>query len=173
MRFALPRLLRAGVVALPLASCQQPTAPVVAPAAPPPPVMSHRPLAANWSFRAGDVCTATAGAALLALDVNASRDTLELVARVDRAPLPESRFIPMKFVGPSGAWSVIGRRTAAGRVIASEPMTEDQAGRILILLGGGIVTIGNRDLGPPPLRIPNAGPPGRDWFECVRRQLFP
>jgi hypothetical protein len=52
-------------------------------------------------------------------------------------------------------------------------MTEQQAGQILILLGGGIISIGNRTEAAPRLRIPNSGDAGRDWFECVRRQLFP
>jgi hypothetical protein len=52
-------------------------------------------------------------------------------------------------------------------------MTEDQAGRILVLLEGGVVRVGRPKEGLPPLQVPNSGVPGRDWFECVRRQLFP
>ncbi len=66
-----------------------------------------------------------------------------------------------------------GRKAASHRVIASQPMTEDQAGRILVLLEGGIVRVGRPNAGLPLLQVPNSGVPGRDWFECVRRQLFP
>ena len=174
MRLAPIKLVFAGMVALSLTSCERPAAPVVAPIPPTPPAATPRPVAARWSFRAGDVCVATAGSIPLALDIGASRDRLELVAHVGRdAPPPGKRSVPIAFVGPSGAWQVIGQRTAARRVIASLPMTDDQAGRILILLRGGTITIGNRDLGLPPLRVPNSGPAGREWFECVRRLLYP
>ena len=87
--------------------------------------------------------------------------------------MPPSRSVPIAFAGTSGAWTVTGHKARSHRVIASQPMSEDQAGQILILLGGGVVRVGNRSGGVPELRIPNGGAPGRDWFECVRRQLFP
>ncbi len=175
MKLAPPRLVLAGAVALLLTSCERPAAPVIAPTpTPPPPPVVHRPVASAWSFHAGDVCTATAGGGGLALDVAASRDTLELVVRMLRgAAMPASRSVAITFAGASGAWTMTGHNAASHRVIASQPMTEDQAGRVLILLGGGIVKVGNRSDSVPELRIPNSGTPGRDWFECVRRQLFP
>jgi hypothetical protein len=175
MRLAPPRLLLTGAVALSLASCERPPAPVVVPQPPPPPPpIVHRPVASNWSFHAGDVCTATAGGGTLALDVAASRDTLEIVVRMPRgAAIPPSRSVPIAFSGMSGAWTVTGHKAGSHRVIASQPMSEDQAGQILVLLGGGVVRVGNRSEGVPELRIPNSGASGRDWFECVRRQLFP
>jgi hypothetical protein len=176
MRFAPPRLLVAAMAALSLASCEQLIPPVVAivPPTAPPTLVSPRPVASTWSFHEGDVCTATASSMALALDVAASRNTLELVARVvrDRA-IPASRSVAIAFTGPSGSWTVTGHRANSRRVIASQPLTEEQAGQILVLLEGGIVRVGNRNSGLPELRIPNGGTHGRDWFECVRRQLFP
>ncbi len=117
---------------------------------------------------------ATAGGGALALDVAASRDTLRLVLRVPPGvAMPVNRAVAIAFAGTSGAWTVMGHKTASHRVIASHPMNEDQAGQILLLLGGGNVRVGNRGDGVPELRIPNSGASGRDWFECVRRQLFP
>jgi hypothetical protein len=128
----------------------------------------------TWSFQAGDTCIATAGSPVLSLDIAVSRDTLELTARLPKsASVPTGRPAAIAFTGSSGNWTVTGHGGAGHRVVASQPMTEDQAGQILILLGGGIVKIGNRALDLPELRIPNGGSPGRDWFECVRRQLFP
>lgn len=176
MKFLAPRLVLIGVAVLSLTACEKPAPPVVAPPpppAPPPPVI-HRPVTSTWSFQAGDVCTATAGSATLSLDVAVSRDTVELTARLPRSTtVPAGRSAAIAFTGPSGAWTVTGHGAASHKVVASQPMTEDQAGQILVLLGGGIIKTGSRSLGLPDLRIPNGGAPGRDWFDCVRRQLFP
>jgi hypothetical protein len=175
MRLAPPWLLLVGAIALALTSCERQPAPVVAPEPPAPtPPITHRPVASSWSFHAGEVCTATAGGAGLALDVAVSRDTLELVVRMPRgAARAARRSVPIAFAGTSGAWTVTGRQVGHQRVVASQPMTEPQAGQVLILLGGGIVRIGDRGEAAPRLRVPNSGDAGRDWFECVRRQLFP
>ena len=89
------------------------------------------------------------------------------------AHVPVGRATAIAFSGAGGAWNVTGHGAASRRVVASQPMTEDQAGQILVLLGGGRINVGTRSLGVPELRIPNGGAPGRDWFACVRRQLFP
>src|ERR1700681_3574879 len=121
MRLVPPRLVLTGAVALLLASCEPPAPPVVAPApppAPPAPVI-HRPVASTWSFHAGDVCTATAGGGTLALDVAASRDTLEIVVRSSGGmTMPPSRSVPIAFAGTSGAWTVTGHKARSHRVIA-------------------------------------------------------
>jgi hypothetical protein len=87
--------------------------------------------------------------------------------------MPGGRSVAIEFVGTSGTWTVTGRRAASHRVTASQPMTEDQAGQILVLLAGGVVRVGRANEGLPPLQVPNSGVSGRDWFECVRGQLFP
>lgn len=87
--------------------------------------------------------------------------------------MPAGRSVNIEFAGATGSWSLTGRKAASRRVIASQTMTEDQAGQILVLLGGGVVRIGRPNEGLPPLQLPNSGVPGRDWFECVRRKLFP
>jgi hypothetical protein len=176
MRFLPPRLLLAAAFALSLAACQKPEPPPAPPPPPPPPPppIVHRPVAATWNFQTGDVCTATAGGGALSMEIAVSRDTMTLTARLPRdAVVRAGRLAGIEFSGPSGAWTMSGRGAASHRVIASQPMTEDQAGEILILLGGGRINIGSRALGVPELRIPNGGEPGRDWFACVRRQLFP
>ena len=176
MRVVTPRLVVTAAVALSVASCERPPPPIAPPAPPPAPPapVFHRPAVATWSFQAGDVCTATAGSPALSLDIAVSRDKLELTARPPRdSAVPAGRPEAIAFTGSSGSWSLAGHGAASHRVVASQPMTDDQAGQILILLGGGVIKIGNHALGLPELRIPNGGTPGRDWFECVRRQLFP
>jgi hypothetical protein len=108
------------------------------------------------------------------LEVTASSSTLTLDARLGRGtPPPAGRSVAIEFAGTAGTWTVTGHKAASHHVTASQPMTEDQAGRILLLLEGGAVRVGRPREGLPPLEVPNSGIPGRDWFECVRRQLFP
>jgi hypothetical protein len=163
-------------VAVSVASCEKPPPPVVPPPPPPAPPapVFHRPVVSTWSFQVGDICTATAGSPALSLDIAVSRDSLELTARLPGSVLiPTGRPVAIAFMGSSGNWTVTGHGAASHRVVASQPISEDQAGQILILLGGGAIKIGSHTMGLPELRVPNGGPPGRDWFECVRRQLFP
>jgi hypothetical protein len=176
MRSVPSRLVLIAAVALSLASCEKPAPPVVTPPpppAPPAPVV-HRPVASTWSFQTGDTCTATAGGGPLSMEIAVSRDTLDLTAHLPKASVvPVGNPAAIVFSGPSGTWSVAGRGAASHRVVASQPMTEDQAGQILVLLGGGGIKIGSHALGLPELRIPNGGVAGRDWFECVRAKVFP
>lgn len=176
MRLVPPRLVLTGAVALLLASCERLAPPVVAPApppAPPAPVI-HRSVISTWSFQAGDVCTATADGGALSVDIVVSRDTLELTAHLPKGSVvPVGGRAAIAFSGSSGTWSVTGRGATSHRVVASQPMTEDQAGQILFLLGGGRIKVGSRALNLPELRIPNGGTAGRDWFECVRGKVFP
>jgi hypothetical protein len=176
MRFGRLKLVLPGACLLLLVACEKPPASVVvvppsAPARPPP---IQRRVSAAWNFHNGDVCIASASSSALALEVTASGDTLTLNVRSGRGTaIPAGRSVAIEFAGPAGSWTVAGRKVASHRVIASQPMTEDQAGRILVLLDGGVVRVGRPDQSLPALQVPNSGISGRDWFECVRRQLFP
>jgi hypothetical protein len=178
MRFGLLKLVLPGALALllSLANCAKPPEPVavVPPPPPRPPAPVHRPVTAAWNFHIGDVCTASAAGGALALEVAASSSVLTLTARMSHGtPTPSGRSVTIEFTGTAGTWIVTGRKAASHQVIASQPMTEDQAGRILVLLEGGVVRVGRSNEGLPTLQVPNSGTPGVDWFECVRRQLFP
>jgi hypothetical protein len=164
------RLVLAAAAALLLASCEHPAVPVQPAPAPLPAPTVHRPVASTWVFHTGDVCTATAGSPELSLEVTASSGKLVLTAH--GTAMPARAAVPIAFAGTSGSWTVTGHVASGHRVIASRAMTDDGAGQILVLLAGGVVTVGNRNDGLPRLRVPNSGVPGRDWFECVRRRLF-
>jgi len=164
----------AGAATLLLMSCQPPAPPVVTAPPPPPPPVDHRLLTSGWSFHTGEACTATASNPDLTLEVTASSSKLQLIARFGHGIETQAgKSAPIAFNGGSGNWTVAGRFISQHRAIASKAMTEDEAGQILLLLKGGIVTIGRRDDGLPRLRVPNAGAPGSEWFDCVRRLLFP
>jgi hypothetical protein len=51
-------------------------------------------------------------------------------------------------------------------------MSEDAVSRVLVLLSGGTIRINNGRAGLPTLRVPDAGQPGRSWFECAKQRLF-
>ena len=175
MRSELSKLLLSALAALSLASCERPAAPVATAPPPPPPVPGvHRPIASTWAFHTGEVCSATASGQGLALEVRASNSKLVVIVHVARgSAMPAHSAVPIAFAGASGNWTVPGHVARPHQVIASQAMTDDKAGQILILLAGGIITVGGRNDGLPRLRVPNGGAPGNDWFECVRRQLFP
>jgi hypothetical protein len=176
MRLALFRLASAAVIVLALASCGQPAEPVIVAPPPPEPAASPapQPTPSTWSFQAGESCAATIGGTSLSLDLTASNGALEFVARTTRSmTMQAGSWVPIAFAGSRGTWTVTGREISRRRVIASQPMTEDKAGQILILLEGGILRLGTRQDALPALRVPSGGATGRDWFECVRRQLFP
>jgi hypothetical protein len=173
-RSTLLGLTLSAAVALSLVACEHPAPPPVVVAAPPPAPVVRRVVTATWDFHAGDVCTATAGSPDLALEITASASKLVLLAHGGRGiAIPGGHAVPIAFSGTSGSWTVTGHVAGSNRAIASRPMTDDNAGQLLVLLEGGTVTVGNRNDGLPRLRIPNGGVSGREWFECVRRQLFP
>jgi hypothetical protein len=181
MRTVLVGLALLGGAAPALTACQAPPKPVVAapepapPAlAPPrPPAASFAPVASTWSFQTGDTCSATASNPVLSLEVSASDSQLQLVLHAARRfRLPAHATVPIAFAGPSGNWTVSGLVTP-GRISAASPMTEYAAGRVLVLLDGGIIQVRKLPNEVPQLRVPSAGSPGRVWFECVRRRLFP
>ncbi len=131
-------------------------------------------MVSSWDFHAGDVCRAAANNPHLSLEITASSSELVLAARIGRGlAIPPRRAVPIAFAGTSGSWSIFGHTAGARLVVASRPITDENVGQILVLLEGGLVTVGRPEDGLPKLRVPNGGAPGRGWFDCVRRQLFP
>ena len=180
MRPVLAGLALWGSMAFLLSACQPPPKPVIAgPEPAPSSVARHRPpvvvapIDSAWTFQTGEICTATASNPLLSLDVSASNTQLQLVLHAARRfRLPAHADVAVGFTGPAGHWTIPGVATP-GRITITDPMTEYAAGRVLVLLGGGVIQVRKVRSGLPPLRVPSAGAPGRAWFECVRQRLFP
>jgi hypothetical protein len=181
MRAAAVGLALLGVTAVLLTACKPPPEPVVVPELTPPPTASRiahpmlrPPVPSNWHFQSGDTCSASAISSRISLEVTGTNARLKLVASEARyLDLPGHAAISMTFTGNSGNWTITGRRISRREIAATSPMSEDSASRILVLLDGGIIRIGNLRDNLPPLRIPNAGQPGIDWFECIRERLLP
>jgi len=171
----------AWALVLALADCAVTSTPHVAPAPPlpppapqpPPPPMPvmHRAIQAHWIFSDGAACTATAATALLSLDIVASPSDIAISVRLSgHRGLPRNGTL-IDFAGASGHWSVTAHGPSRHKATATEPMSEDAAGRVFVLLSGGIVHFGEPGDGLLTLRVPDGGAPARLWFECVRHDL--
>ena len=178
MRYSV-RLL-AMSVALAVAACHHATAPAPVTHAPPPPPpppppkpapVIRAPVAAKWNFTSA-TCDATAASGALSLDISVAQHELLLTARPGKARrLKPGLAASIEFAGASSTWSFPAHVNARRRVTSVTPLTEDSAGRVLVLLEGGMVRIGPPSLLLPRLHVPNGGAAGRAWFACVRHQL--
>jgi hypothetical protein len=181
MRWTTVRLALFGVLGVGLAACTPPPAvvavpeppPSAAPQPPPPAPVAPALVASNWSFDRS-ACSAKASGPGLSLDVTTSSTELSLVIRTSRrVSLRPATEVPFAFTGRSGNWTLAGRLTGPRQIAAVSPMSEDAVSRVLVMLSGGTIRISNRRAGLPTLRVPDAGQPGRSWFECVKQRLFP
>jgi hypothetical protein len=180
MRWTGAGLALIGVLGIGLAACTPPPPAVTVPPPPPPPPaqplppspVTPAPVTSNWSFDRSS-CSAKASGPGLSLDVIASRTELHLLIHtthgVSRRANTET---PVAFTGRSGSWSIAGRVANAREIAAVSPISEDVVSRVLVLLSGGTIRTGNGRIGVPILRVPDAGQPGRIWFECVKQRLF-
>lgn len=169
-----------GVLGMGLAACTPapvvvavPQPPPPAPLQPPSPVpVAPAPVASRWSFDRS-ACSAKASGPGLSLDVTASSDQLSLVIHsVRRVSQRANTDVPVAFTGRSGNWTLAGRVANVRQIAAVSPMSEDAVSRVLVLLSGGTIRISNGRAGLPILRVPDAGQPGRTWFECVKQRLL-
>ena len=151
----------------------EPVQPAVAKEEPPlPRPVTQRRLAASWSFRdGGEGCFAVASARGAVFRVATNRAGTALSVHVPPgAGTVRGRGGSLQFQGAAGSWTVPAR--IRGRTLQSyAPLTEEAAGRVLVLLAGGVLRPLRSTEGWPVLSVPAAGDPGRAWFECVRRGL--
>lgn len=130
---------------------------------------------AVWSFQMGKaLCAASAAHPALTLTITVRDGRLvEVVLRSAAGTRTAYRrgSSYLAFSGPTGSWRIPGRVGPDRAVRLSQSLDEAAASRVLMLLEGGTVEIaGGR--GWPVLKLPPSGAAGRDWFECVRRQLL-
>jgi hypothetical protein len=181
MRWTAVRLALVGGLGTGLAACARTPAMVAVPAPfapaalPAPPVrpVPPSPVASSWSFDSA-ACRARASSPGLSLEMTASGTELKVtVQKVGRPSLRANTDVPIAFTGRSGNWILAGHVTDGRRLVSASPMDEDAVSRALVLLSGGIVRLGGSRSGLSSLRIPDAGQPGRSWFDCVKQRLFP
>jgi hypothetical protein len=159
---------------LALAACQ-PSAPKPPPAAPgeAAPVAPAPPVPLKWSFtQSADTCHARAAGGSVRLDITVSgHDPVELKLAglpglADRA----GRRVAWVFGGSAGHWRLLSAARASHDLVAYIAPGERSASRILALLNGGMLTLGEARPARHRLRLPAANAAGQTWFDCVRRQ---
>ena len=140
--------MRVLLLALLVGACATSQVPAVAPV-----VRAVRPVLpaveGAWSFStATGSCTARVGQGGLSLTIHAVAGTVGFQLQPAGGAA---------FNGPAGNW----------RLRRDEPAqpAERSAPRLRALLAGGLLTPEGRRLAP--LRVPDAGPSGREWFGCL------
>lgn len=167
-----------------LAACQTPVpqpepawqAPVPLAPAPARVTPAPQPLSVEgvWSFEKRDnLCTARASHATLVLSANVRDGRFGLSvtpsrARPIRAGLPGR----LSFSGTIGSWRLQGRTSSSGGLEFGERLDEAAASRLMALISGGLLEAKGPGTRLPSLRLPPAGQPGGDWFDCIRQQLL-
>jgi hypothetical protein len=173
---------RAAAVALllALAACARPPPTPAVTSAPEPPPPPSRPLAkqpthqvlrAHWSFDARpDGCTARAAAGGVTLQVLVRPATPVRLVLTLASPSAPKRGAKLHFSGPTGHWQVAGN-PAGKRQMEGDLGADDTAlGRVLVLLNGGVLEVGDPKQAMTSLAIPAGGASGQAWFDCARRQ---
>jgi hypothetical protein len=139
--------------------------------APPPPV---QPVATSWDFRTGeDACVAIAAAANVSLEVTVHRgEPIHLVTTVPSAPPGRQGSVTLRFAGGSGSWQLSARMTGPRQATALLGDDETDLSQLLLLLGGGVLEVGGAGKAIASLALREAGPHGRDWFDCARHNIL-
>jgi hypothetical protein len=110
----------------------------------------------------------------MSLEVMASAREVVMTARTPvTRPLVPHAAMPIAFANGASSWEVGARVIGKHEASAVLTMSEDAAGRVLVLLEGGTVRVGRASDGLPRLLVPHGGAAGREWFECVRQRLLP
>ena len=164
---------------LALAACAHPPPTPVVTSAPepapppraPPKQPTHQVLRAHWLFDARpDGCTARAAAGRVTLQVLVRPATPVRLVLTLASPSAPKRGAKLHFTGPTGYWQ-IAAKPAGKRQMEGDLGGDDTAlGRVLVLLNGGVLQVGDPQQAMPSLAIPAGGAPGQAWFDCARRQ---
>ena len=140
-----------------------PPAPVVRPPA--------RPLLrGTWRFEQDDTaCVATliAGRDSLTVTIRRTAPGRLALALEDAAPATAR----LRFTGNSGNWQIVAQRAGARSLVAALGPDNLALSRVLVLLGGGTLELGDAAQGLPAIGLPAAGTPGQAWFDCARDKL--
>jgi hypothetical protein len=147
--------------------------PVVAP--PAVPRAPRRVIQTSWAFEAGDdECAAVAAGGRSSLQVTVRRNNPVRMTITLLAPLQPSKpaSVALRFNGPAGRWQVNARQVA-GRQLAAVLGSGDMAlSRVLVLLSGGVLEVGEQDQAIPSLGLASSEARGQIWFDCARRNTI-
>ena len=127
----------------------------------------------SWTFNSSDdECTAVAAAAGTSLLIAVRRDApIRLVVTLASPSHGPSR-VPLRFTGPAGAWQVAARQTATRRIELALGSDEGALSRVLVLLSGGMLAVGEPAQPIVSLAIAPSDAQGQIWFDCARGKML-
>jgi hypothetical protein len=145
-----------------------PAVPALVRHTPPPPIRTA------WTFQASDTaCVAVAAAAGTSLLVSIRRDApIRAVVALETPAAHGPASVPLRFTGPAGAWQVAAHRSAARRFTVTLGADDTALSRVLILLSGGTLELGEPAQPIVALSIGASDTQGQAWFDCARGKLL-
>ena len=143
-----------------------------------PPLVRHVPtppqIHTTWTFRSSDEeCVAVAAAAGTSVLISIRRDApIRLVVSLKSQSVHGSVTVPLRFTGPAGLWQVSARRAAARRYTVTLGSDDKALSRILVLLSGGMLELGEPAQPIVSLVISSSDAQGQSWFDCARGKML-
>jgi hypothetical protein len=142
-----------------------------------PPLVRHVPspqVRTTWTFRSSDEeCVAVAGAAGTSVLITVRRDTpIRLVVSLESQPVHGPAPVPLRFTGPAGLWQASARRSGAHRFSVTLGSDDKALSRILVLLSGGMLELGEPAQPIVSLTISPSDAQGQSWFDCARGKML-
>jgi hypothetical protein len=167
-------LLLAGCAAQPRTDegRREASVPVVAPAVQRAP---RQVIRTNWSFDArSDECVAVAASGRTSLQVTVRRNAPIRMTVSLPASLPPNTHAPvaLRFNGPAGHWQVNAQQTANRQLAVALGSNDTALSRVLVLLSGGVLEVGEQEQGFPSLGLAPSETPGQLWFDCARNNMI-
>lgn len=172
-RLAALSLLLAGCAAQPppVEEKLEAPVPVVAPVVPKAP---RQVISTTWNFDArADECIAAATAARTSLQVTVQRNAaIRLTVSLARSLPPGKRgSMALRFNGPAGRWQVNAQPIGTRQLSATLGSDDAALSRVLVLLSGGVLEVGEQNAAIPSLGLAPSEAGGRLWFDCARRNM--
>jgi hypothetical protein len=142
-----------------------------------PPLVRHLPspqIHITWTFRSSDEgCVAVAGAAGTSVLITVRRDTpIRLAISLESQPVHGPVTVPLRFTGPAGLWQASARRTTAHRFAVTLGSDDRALSRLLVLLSGGMLELGEPAQPIVSLAISPSDAQGQSWFDCARGKML-
>ena len=142
-----------------------------------PPLVRHIPspqVHTTWTFRSSDEeCVAVASAAATSVLISIRRDQpIRVIVSLESQPVHGPVIVPLRFTGSAGLWQVAARRTAAYRFTVTLGFDDTALSRVLILLSGGMLELGEPAQPIVSLTISPSDTQGQIWFDCARGKML-
>jgi hypothetical protein len=106
------------------------------------------------------------------LIISIRRDTpIRLIVSLPVTPAHAPATVPLRFSGPAGNWQTASLRSA--RQVALTLASDDAAlSKVLVLLSGGVLEVGEAAQPLVALAISPSDAPGQTWFDCARGKML-